>query len=107
LRGPEASTVNVDFVGANGERRSVALVRKLDWNEKPSVPAFKVLPGNIGYIDLRVLQRDQVAAAMEGVRNTRALVIDLRCYPNGVFFVLGPFLNERHARLQHCSTSRA
>ncbi len=99
LLGSEATTVTIAVVGADGKRQDVSLPRKRDWNAKSTGPSFKVLPDNIGYLDLRVLQPDGVAAAMEGVRNTRALVIDLRGYPKGVFGVLGPFLNERHAKV--------
>jgi C-terminal processing protease CtpA/Prc len=99
LLGSERTPVTLAVVGADGKRQTVSLPRKPDWNAKPTGPAFKVLPGNIGYLDLKVLQRDGVAAAMEAVRYTRALVIDLRCYPNGVFWVLGRFLNQRHAKV--------
>ncbi|MGO9828542.1 MAG: S41 family peptidase [Myxococcaceae bacterium] len=99
LLGSEATKVTIEVVGADGKHQSVSLPRRRDWNAKSTGPPFKVLPGNIGYLDLRVLQPDGVAAAMEGVRNTRALVIDLRGYPKGVFGVLGPFLNERNAKV--------
>jgi C-terminal processing protease CtpA/Prc len=100
LTGPEGSTATVDLVGADGERRSATLKRsERYWGQKPSGPSFKVLATNIGYIDLRVLTPDGVAAAMQGVRSTRALIIDLRCYPNGVFPMLGRFLNQRQAKV--------
>ncbi len=57
-----------------------------------SAPHFKVLADNIGFIDLVNLTADEVDAAMNAVKDTRALIFDVRGYPHGTAFDIGPRL---------------
>lgn len=58
-------------------------------------PHFSVLEGNIGFIDLVNLEADEVDAAMTAVKDTKALLFDIRGYPKGTAFELGPRLGEK------------
>ena len=49
--------------------------------EKEPMPA-RILNNNIGYLDLDVLKRKQVSAAMKFLKNTDAIIIDVRNYPH-------------------------
>lgn len=55
--------------------------------------AWRILPGNIGYVDLRWLQPVDVNRMIDEMMGTRGLVIDLRNYPLGVFVRLARRLN--------------
>jgi len=52
----------------------------------------KILPGNIGYINLAVLKQTQVDSAMQQLKNTSAIVIDDRAYPNSTVALLAKYL---------------
>ena len=47
-----------------------------------SVPAYEILDGNIGLINPWVFVSSGTAQAMDALRDTRALIVDLRQYPN-------------------------
>ncbi|MBO9151348.1 S41 family peptidase [Chitinophaga sp. GCM10012297] len=42
---------------------------------------WKVLPGNIGYIFPGTLKRDDIPQMMKELWSTKAIIIDIRCYP--------------------------
>lgn len=44
--------------------------------------AFRILPGNVGYIYPALLQNDDINKIKEEFLNTKGLIIDLRCYPS-------------------------
>ena len=53
----------------------------------------RILAGNIGYIHMGWLQPQQVAGVMTSMMGTRALVIDMRNYPNGTAGLVSRYLN--------------
>ena len=54
-----------------------------------------MLPGNIGYIDLRVLQPHEVDTVFEQVTSTAAIVFDMRGYPNNTRLAIAAKLTDR------------
>ena len=54
----------------------------------------KILPGNIGYINLAVLKQEQVDSAMQRLENTSSIIFDDRTYPNGTAPLLAQYLYE-------------
>jgi C-terminal processing protease CtpA/Prc len=56
-----------------------------------------VLPGNLGYADLTRLTIPEVEGLFERVKGTRALILDMRGYPNGTGWSITPHLNTRGA----------
>lgn len=48
--------------------------------EKPV--SCKMLPGNIGYINMKYLLMKEAGAVMDSFSNTKGIIIDLRNYPN-------------------------
>jgi len=62
----------------------------------PKVPAWKLLPGNIGYLALGTLHRAELPAIMEQAKGTKGLVIDMRNYPaEYVVYALGKYLVKK------------
>lgn len=55
----------------------------------------KMLDGNIGYVNLGNLQQKQVDLVLNSLKNTKAIIFDLRNYPNGTFRKIADFLNEK------------
>lgn len=58
-----------------------------------AVPKWQMLAGNIGYVNMGRLVVDDVAAMMAELRNTRAIVFDVRNYPNSTLYAIAERLN--------------
>ena len=95
-RGPVGSTVRLRVRGAGNVERSVTLTRLEDaWEETGRTgPLFRVLPGNIGYADLGRLPADQVDSMFERLKDTRAIIFDMRGYPLGTAWPIAPRLTS-------------
>jgi C-terminal processing protease CtpA/Prc len=99
LAGPEGSQVALGVRDGSGQLKQVRITRSLQSLQKPSKSEpWRVLSDNIGYVDLTRLQRADVAPMFEKLKNTKALVFDMRGYPNGTAWLIAPYLNTRGAR---------
>ncbi|MEO6758489.1 MAG: S41 family peptidase, partial [Saprospiraceae bacterium] len=58
-------------------------------NQDPS----QILEGNIGYVNLGLLQPNQVDEVLEQMKHTRAIIFDVRNYPKGTMYKIADFLN--------------
>ena len=77
------------------------MVRELELTRSPDFeltgrtgPLFRVLPGNIGYADLGRLPASQVDAMFDRLRDTRAIIFDMRGYPFGTAWPIAPRLTR-------------
>lgn len=52
-----------------------------------------ILDGNIGYINLGLLQLSQTERCLNALKNTKAIIFDVRNYPNGTMYRIADFLN--------------
>ena len=69
LRGKDGSLASVALRGADGRVRTVSMTRtRKPWPGSPSSPKYRLLPGNIGYVDLRTLTVGDVDANVRGGR---------------------------------------
>ncbi|MBA3499153.1 MAG: S41 family peptidase [Myxococcota bacterium] len=66
--------------------------------EAADAPHWKKLANNIGYVNMMLLTVPEVPKMLDELRNTRAIVFDLRGYPNGTLFTLAPRLNKKRAK---------
>jgi C-terminal processing protease CtpA/Prc len=101
LNGPDGSTLKLTIRGRDDKTREIALPRKAAYaalRPKPGGEVFKVLNGNIGYCDLERLTLGEVDAMLERLKETRAIVFDLRGYPQGTAWALAPRLNVKGAK---------
>lgn len=85
-----------------GGSQSEVRVPCYDWsvvNDEETSPlpnvAYSILPGNIGYVHMGLLQQSDVTNAMNLLRNTRAIVFDIRNYPKSTLYLLSEYLNPR------------
>lgn len=104
LRGDDLTSVEVQASGKNGVIKTVRLTRT-----KESTPAIhyrgarsgevvRILPGNIGYVDLDRLRIFEVDAMWVRLNGTKGIVFDMRGYPNGTIWTFGPRLNVNKAK---------
>jgi C-terminal processing protease CtpA/Prc len=97
LRGPNGSTATLTLRGRDGATREVKATRAPFSLPPPSEETVRILPGGIGLVDLRQLERAEVDAMFDKVKDTRALIFDLRGYPRGTAWSIAPRLNVRGA----------
>lgn len=95
LRGPKDTDVAITVRGLDGTARKVTLKRAMSADDlqkayteekilqHPAHEVFEVLPEGFGYFDLVKLEQGQVEAAFEKVKDTKALIMDMRGYPRG------------------------
>ncbi len=102
LGGDDGTPVVLGVRGADGQLRDAALTRTVAnvaaLRAGATGPHWRVLAGNVGYVDLRALQVPEVAAMFADLRDTRAIVFDMRGYPNGTAWPIAPRINTRGAR---------
>jgi C-terminal processing protease CtpA/Prc len=83
--------------GADGTARTVNVARTRNPNIVREGEIWRVLDGNIGYVDLTRLTVQQVDAMFITMNGTDAIVFDMRGYPNGTGLSIPSRLNTRHA----------
>ena len=49
---------------------------------------WKILPGNIGLVNMGLLEKEEITEVMEALAQTRALIFDIRNYPKGTLWQL-------------------
>jgi hypothetical protein len=99
LFGGANTNANVELRGADGKLRKLSLKHGPFYVAVPQTgEPVQIKEGNVGYLDLRHLSLDDIPGAIEKVRKTRGLVIDLRGYPNGGAWPLSGWLNVRGAK---------
>ncbi|MCP4156400.1 MAG: hypothetical protein GY757_52290 [bacterium] len=57
-----------------------------------ATPKWEILPGNIGYVHMGVMENDDVELCMTELMDTRAIIIDVRNYPNFILYYMCYFL---------------
>jgi C-terminal processing protease CtpA/Prc len=94
-RGPAGTSVRLRVKGAGGMERTVTMTRTEAWEMTGrSGPLFRVLRGNIGYADLGRLPASQVDSMFEHLKDTRAIIFDMRGYPLGTAWPIAPRLTS-------------
>jgi C-terminal processing protease CtpA/Prc len=100
LLGRDSTTAEVSVRGADGRTRPLTLQRRLVYREaagpKRSGDILKLLPGNIGYADLDRLPPTMVDSMFERFKDTKAIIFDMRGYPQGTAWSIGPRLTDRN-----------
>ena len=77
-----------------------------------SIPksSHRLLSSDIGYIWLETLKKDSVSVIMEKFKNTKGIIIDIRCYPSDFpIYELGSYLTSQptgfvrftHGHIEH------
>lgn len=98
LRGP-AGPVRATFRDAQGQEYDVELARSINNNPKFSPfrtgEVFRLLTPKIGYVDLERLNGSQVDAMFDAFKDTDAIIMDMRGYPQGTAWSIAPRLTEK------------
>jgi len=97
LNGAPGSELRLTVEGAPGGLREVALKRPAAGlgNRNRNLPAVRILPGNIGYINLELLAPAAVDEAFEKLKGTRCIIFDLRGYPQRTGWLVASRLADK------------
>lgn len=101
MAGAPDSTAKLTVRDARGATREVAVPRPRP-TQRPhwrGGDVVRILDGNVGYVDLDRLERGEVDAMFDKLMHTRAIIFDMRGYPNGTAWSIAPRLNVRGAEL--------
>jgi hypothetical protein len=101
LGGPDSSTATLVVGDLRGRRDTVRVPRRqrylsLAFNPAPGQP-LRLLAGTVGYVDLSRLPVSGVDSMFERFASTRALILDVRGYPQGTHGVIGARLAKTGA----------
>jgi C-terminal processing protease CtpA/Prc len=100
MSGKGGSFVTLNVRDSNNLEKEIKLPRKAEdfstlYHRERAGEIFKLLPGSIGYADLDRLRTEMIDEMFEMFRNTRAIIFDMRGYPNGTVWSLVPRLTEK------------
>jgi len=96
LSGEKDSQVMVKVRSTDGQVRSVLLHRTmLPVTRPPMKNTYSVLPEGFGFIDTVNLVQSDFDKAFEAIKNTPALILDIRGYPKGTVYQLAPRLTDK------------
>ena len=59
---------------------------------------FKLLDNNIGYVNMEVIKPRHIPNMIEVLKSTKAIVFDMRNYPNGTFEEISKFINPQEKK---------
>lgn len=99
MNGPVGSRARLALRGGDGRERTVEVERLAEdyttlYNRERTGDVVRVLEGDVGYVDLDRLEPDGVAGMFERLADTRAIVFDMRGYPQGTVWWIAPRLAD-------------
>src|SRR5262249_11218398 len=97
LRGDNGTSVRVTIRRGSEPEREVTLSRTtgVRFNPYRTGEVFRLLSPKIGYVDLERLTNAQVDEMFEKFKDTDAIVMDMRGYPQGTAWSIAPRLSEK------------
>ena len=101
-RGKDGTVAKIKVRSLDGSVRDVTLTRSKKYPiTRPKTlhdgDVIQLLPQGIGYADLGRLMPSQVVDLFKKVKETKALILDMRGYPNGTAWPITPYLNVKKA----------
>lgn len=76
-------------------KKEVSRYYKREFKKEDSPgPKWKILDKNTGYVNLGILEQGDVKRMMQDLKNTRAIIFDIRNYPKGTLYALSNEIND-------------
>ena len=99
MNGPIGSRVELSLRDRSGRVKRATLARRREdvytlYHRERRGEVVRVLPGNVGYVDLDRLELDQVDSMFLRLASTRAIIFDMRGYPNSTIWAIAPRLTD-------------
>jgi C-terminal processing protease CtpA/Prc len=91
-------SVNIEFL-RNNKTRKKAVGRypfnDFKYNWAKSNDKFKTLKDNIGYVNMGEIKIEDVPKIMDSLANTKAIIIDIRNYPNSTLYSVSRYISSK------------
>ena len=99
LNGPSGSSARLQVVDGKGRDTIVTVSRRLEYRQqmrwsRPG-PPWRLLEGNIGYVDLERLAPAMVDSMFNGLRAAKAIIFDGRGYPQNTVWTIASRLTDK------------
>jgi C-terminal processing protease CtpA/Prc len=91
LKEGKYETKTINWVDYNSNRFELKGISKVRFKKEK----FKILESNIGYVNMGVIKVKDVPEMIEKLKSTKAIVFDMRNYPNGTYEAIANFLNAK------------
>ncbi len=99
LQGAAGSTAELTVRDAEDRVRTIHLPRLERPLPVPAGEPYRLLDGNVGYVDLSRLTVAQVDGMFDALMGARGIVFDMRGYPRGTAWSIAPRLNVKGAKV--------
>jgi carboxyl-terminal processing protease len=90
--------VTIEYI-RDGQTRTKQVSRYLfkDFGYRKKVPtrSFSILEGNIGYVNMGVLTKEEVPKVMAALKETEGIIFDLRSHPNGTLYAIADYTHSQ------------
>ena len=60
----------------------------------PTLPKWKIIDNNIGYVNMGILNTNDVSSMMDSLMSCKSIIFDIRNYPNGTMYKISRYLNN-------------
>ncbi|NNE98567.1 MAG: hypothetical protein HKN25_06060 [Pyrinomonadaceae bacterium] len=102
MNGEPKSSVMLTLRKSDGKEVEVKLERRYEdfttlYHRERTGEVLRMLPGNIGYADLDRLTFSMVDEMFEKFKNTKAIIFDMRGYPNGTAWTIAARLTNKQS----------
>ena len=99
MNGPVGSEVRLGLQDARGQRKAARLERRREdvntlYHRERAGEIVRILPGDVGYVDLDRLTLDMLDSMFRRIARTRAVIFDMRGYPTGTIWAIAPRLAD-------------
>ncbi len=98
LRSPVGTPIRIGLLGADGRPKTVSVVSQPPNRLQPPPDTsvhFRRLPGNVGYVHMGQLETKDVDRMFEALKSTKAIIFDMRNYPQGTAWAIAPRLTDK------------
>lgn len=98
LHSPPGTLLRLEVLGANNQPHTLTLRSQPASRLEPgpdTTASYKVLPGNIGYVNLDRLESEDTDRMFAALFHTKAIIFDMRGYPHSTAWTIAPRLSAR------------
>jgi C-terminal processing protease CtpA/Prc len=91
-------SVSIEFLRDNKtNNKSIRryLFKDFKYNWKEPEDKFKILKDNIGYVNMGEIQIADVTKIMDSLADTKAIIFDVRNYPNGTLYAIINYISSK------------
>ncbi|WP_417559180.1 S41 family peptidase [Mesoflavibacter zeaxanthinifaciens] len=91
-----SDSVQIEFIRNNKTyNKSIKRYFANNYNWEEESDNYKILDGNIGYIYMGAIKIKDVPEIMENLKDTKAIILDIRNYPNGTLYSIANYISSK------------